>query len=369
MSASKIRWGFLSTAEIGRKNWKAIRNAGNAVIVAVASRDRSKSERFVRECQSEAPFDTAPRALGSYEELIASPDIDAVYIPLPTGLRKEWVLRAAAAGKHVLCEKPCAANLEELQAMIDACRKHGVQFMDGVMFVHGHRLEQIRTALDTPSNLGRIRRIQSGFSFCAPDSFFEGNIRSNSALEPQGCVGDLGWYCIRFTLWAMQWELPTHVTGRILSEIARPDSPAAVPTEFSAELFFKNGVSAGFYCSFLTQHQQWAHIHGTEGYIRVPDFVLPFYGRELFYEIHNAAFEVSGCEFRMQPGVRRVSVTEPSNSDPEAQESRLFRHFSAQVQSGKLNAEWPAMAFKTQQVMEACLQSARAGSQPVQIHG
>ena len=367
MNAAPTRWGILSTAEIARKNWKAIRNSGNAIVVAVASRELSKSQRFIQKCQSEAPFAAPPRALGSYEELLASPDIDAVYIPLPTGLRKEWVIRAAEAGKHVVCEKPCAANLAELEAMLEACRRHRVQFMDGVMFMHGLRLESMRAAIDDPANLGRIQRIQTGFSFCAPPSFFEGNIRSSSALEPQGCLGDLGWYCLRFTLWALNWKLPTQVTGRILSQIGRADSPSPVPTEFSGELLYDGGPSAGFYCAFTTELQQWAIVSGTRGYLKVSDYVLPYFGRELEYELHQARFEVSGCEFQMHPGLRTVSVNEPSNSDPQSQEARLFRHFSTQVKSGKLNEDWPMMALRTQQVMEACLRSARQGSQPVRL--
>ncbi len=74
--------------------------------------------------------------LGSYADLIARPNVDVVYIPIPTGIRKEWVIKAAEAGKHVLCEKPIANNAEDGQQMIDACAANGVQFMDGVMFDH-----------------------------------------------------------------------------------------------------------------------------------------------------------------------------------------------------------------------------------------
>src|SRR5436189_2655291 len=107
---NKLRFGILSTAAIGRKNWKAIFQSGSAVVTAVASRDAGRSRKFIDECQLESPFESAPSPLGSYEELLASKAVDAVYVPLPTGLRKEWVVRAAAAGKHVICEKPCAVN-------------------------------------------------------------------------------------------------------------------------------------------------------------------------------------------------------------------------------------------------------------------
>ena len=209
----KLRFGFLSTAGIGRKNWKAILHSGNCVISAVASRDAKKSRAFIRDCQRESPFAAEPAAFGSYEELLASPDVDAVYIPLPTGLRKEWVLRAAAAGKHVVCEKPCAVNAADLEEMISACRQNRVQFMDGVMFMHNPRLARVRKFLDDGKSVGEVRRISSAFSFYNGREFFRDNIRVNAALEPAGCLGDLGWYCIRFALWAMNWQLPREVTG------------------------------------------------------------------------------------------------------------------------------------------------------------
>src|ERR1019366_53218 len=133
---TKLRWGILSTAGIARKNWRAILDSGNSVVTAVASRDIARSQKFIEECQRDNSFENLPAALGSYESLIASSNVDAVYIPLPTGLRKEWVLRAAAAGKHVLCEKPCGLSLADVREMTDACKKNQVQFMDGVMFMH-----------------------------------------------------------------------------------------------------------------------------------------------------------------------------------------------------------------------------------------
>src|SRR5205823_5556477 len=139
-----------------------------------------------------------PLAFGSYEDLLACEAVKALYIPLPTGLRKEWVLNAAAAGKHIVCEKPCAVSAADLQEMLDVCRRNRVQIMDGVMFMHSKRLLQMRAVMDDARSVGAIRRITSGFSFRAPTEFFSGNIRAQSDLEPHGCLGDLGWYCIRF---------------------------------------------------------------------------------------------------------------------------------------------------------------------------
>jgi predicted dehydrogenase len=102
---------------------------------------------------------------------LASDEIEAVYIPLPTGLRKEWVLRAAAAGKHVLSEKPCAVSVADLREMIEACRKHRVQFMDGVMFMHSRRLPRLREILEDGRSVGQVRRITSAFSFLGAGDF------------------------------------------------------------------------------------------------------------------------------------------------------------------------------------------------------
>jgi predicted dehydrogenase len=365
MNPPKLRWGILGAADIARKNWRAVREAGD-VIAAVASRDGERARRFIAECQAEAPFEAAPAALGSYDALLARADIDAVYIPLPTGVRKEWVVRAANAGKHVVCEKPCAPDAADLREMLEACRRNGVQFMDGVMFVHSRRLERMREALEDGKSVGQIKRIQSAFSFRAPEEFFSTNIRAHSGLEPHGCLGDLGWYCIRFALWAMKWQLPRRVCGRLLGKVGRKDSPAPVPTEFSGELLFEGGVSAGFYCSFVTDLEQWARVSGTTGSLRVDDFVLPFSGSELSFDVHHASFCVHGCEFDMKPETRRIAVTEPSHGRAGAQEVNLFRNFATAVRSGRLNEQWPEMALKTQQVMNACLNSSIAEGKPIE---
>lgn len=367
MSSPNCRWGILSTANIARKNWQAIRRSGNGIVTAVASRGAEKARQFIADCQREQPFEAAPTACDSYEELIARLDIDAVYIPLPTGLRKEWVLKAAATGKHVLCEKPCASNLADLQEMTEACRRHNVQFMDGVMFMHSQRLPRLRQVLDEGATVGEIRRINTQFSFRAPDDFLAGNIRVSSDLEPHGCLGDLGWYTIRFSLWTLNYQLPRLVTGRIISQHGRADSPSAVPTEFSGELVFDNDVTAGFYVSFRTEHQSTANISGSRGYVELNDFVLPFYGNEVAFRGENSVFAQTGCEFRMERHSRTHAVDEYSHSHETAQETRLFRRFGEIVQSGRLDPHWPQIALQTQQVLEACLSSARSGGRPVTL--
>ncbi len=367
MPKAVCRWGILGTAEIARKNWQAIRNAPNCALAAVASRDLERCRRFIGECQQHASFDPPPKAFGSYEELLASDAVDAVYMPLPTGIRKAWVIRAAEAGKHVLAEKPVGVTAQDVREMLAACRQSGVQFMDGVMFMHSRRLESMQNTLADDQNIGQLKRITSHFTFRGGGEFFARNIRARGNLEPLGCLGDLGWYNLRFTLWAMNGKLPARVAGHMLAEHRRPDSPAAVPTDFSAELFFADGVSASFYCSFLTEIQQWAILGGTKGSLYVPDFVLPRYGAEAAFEVSNPIYTIAGCDFNMEEHTRRFAVREYSNSAENAQETNMFRRFAELVLSGRPDASWGEMTLKTQQVLDACLQSARSGGSVIDL--
>jgi len=352
----KLRIGFLSTASIGRKNWKAILNSGNCVVTAVASRDLKKSREYIRECQAENAFDHVPDALGSYAELIASPNVDAIYIPLPTGLRKEFVLRAAAAGKHILCEKPCAAGVAELEEMLAACKKHSVQFMDGVMFMHSPRLARVREILDDGQSVGPIRRIASAFTFYPGEEFFHTNIRANGALEPTGCLGDLGWYCIRIALWTMNWQLPREVTGRILSQSENlPNRPSA-SVEFSGELLYDDGISVEFYSSFLTAKQQWVHVSGQKGWLLLPDFVQPFDSYEPKFEVNEKPVKVPS-DVKCPPGADPMA-----QGHATAQDARMWRNFANQIFSGRLNEDWPMWSLKTQKVLDACHEAARRGT-------
>jgi predicted dehydrogenase len=367
MTDRRCRWGILGTANIARKNWAAIRHAENSQLTAVASRTVERSRQFIAECQADAPHSPAPYACGSYEELLSRNDVDAVYIPLPTGIRKDWVIRAAAAGKHVLVEKPVGVTAGDVAEMLAACNKHNVQFMDGVMFMHSRRVDQLRSVLDDGATVGRVRRITSQFSFNAPPEFLDGNIRVSSDLEPLGCLGDLGWYNLRFTLWVQRYQMPLRVTAQMLAEARRPDSPTTVPLEFSAELFFPGGVSASFYCSFQTENQQWANVSGDKGFVQVRDFVLPFYGSEAAFTSTNAAFANTGCSFRMLERTQRHAVPEFSDGHPTAQETNMFRTFSGLVLSGRTDPQWGDIARKTQTVMDACLHSARNGGEMVDV--
>lgn len=364
MSTRLCRWGLLSTAAISRKNWKAIALSQTGTITAVASRDTAKAQQFIDECSAEVPLPTPPAAVGDYDSLLTRADVDVVYVALPTGLRKPWVIKAAEAGKHVLCEKPVASSTADAEAMIEACRHNGVQFMDGVMFSHSKRLDALRPAIE---GLGALRRITSHFTFCGGEAFERGNIRVNSELEPAGCLGDLGWYNLRFILWAMNFQMPQSVIARTLRPMRGDDSPAEVPGEFAGELFFADGVSASFFCSFQTENLQLSLIAGERGYITVDDFVLPFYAAELAWDESRHVLEIDNCRWNMRRHTQRSAVVEYASGERDAQEVRMIVAMNRCVLDGEVDPHWPKIALQTQRVMDACRASADAGGRRIEI--
>lgn len=363
MNEPVCRWGILGTATIAQKNWRAIANASNATLTAVASRTTERADQFIDLCQQAVPFAERPEAVGSYQDLIDRDDVDAIYIPIPTGLRKEWVLKAAEAGKHVLCEKPTAVSTPDLLDMIHACRENNVQFMDGVMFMHSKRLEKMGDVLWNSDAVGDVRRIVSHHHFCAPEEFLTDNIRMSTDLEPHGCLGDVGWYSIRLILWALQYRMPREVIGRTLAAHGRADSPGAVPTEFSAELIFDDTTSAHYYCSFLTAHQQWGTIGGTKGFMHVQDFVLPYYDSSLYFDTSAAEYTIDACDFDMLKHVQRHETPEYANSRACSQETRMIARLSTIANQSQREPEWERIAYRTQVVMDHCFDSANAGGE------
>ena len=185
-----------------------------------------------------------PTAYGSYAELLSDPNIDAVYIPLPTTLHLEWVVNAANAGKHVLVEKPVGLCEADVQTMTDACAAAGVHFMDNVMFMHNERLAAIEAILP---QLGQVRRVTACAGFKAGDSFLEGegrDIRTQASADPLGCLGDVGWYNIRTIMFGNNWELPRYVTAHALES-----NEEGVVLSMAGVLGYENSI-ATFDCGF-----------------------------------------------------------------------------------------------------------------------
>ena len=202
MQEQQVRWGILGTARIATKVGAAIRNASNADLSAIASRNYQKAADWKSEHQ-------AMQAYGSYQELLEDPVIDALYIPLPPSLHREWTIKAAEHKKHVLCEKPLALNVSEVDEMIAACREHGVQLMDGVMWYHHPRTKEM-FQLISDGELGSLRRVTSAFTFhwtTIPQNEFR--LERNMG---GGSLYDLGWYCVGATLQVLK-RLPRKVLG------------------------------------------------------------------------------------------------------------------------------------------------------------
>ncbi len=350
------RWGILGAATIARKFWQSVRWAENATLTGLASRDKSRCGQFRDECNERFTMKNPPSIFESYEALLQSPEVDAVYIPLPTGVRERWVVAAAENGKHVLCEKPCAVSEASMQKMIDACDRAGVQFMDNVMFMHSQRLSKLKAVLSDRERIGDLKRINSQFSFCADESFFGENIRLDMAMEPWGCLGDLGWYNIRIILAAMNGEMPVRVIGRNLD--GNWDRPT---TEFAGELTFANGVTASLYCSFVTINQQWVHFSGTRGTAMIDDFTLPWFGSRNLIHCTHPTFNESGFDFNFEKRSSQIITDEYSNAHPAAQEVSLVRTFSDLVIQGQRDSYWPTISQQTQTVMDALLKSAKEG--------
>lgn len=190
-----------------------------------------------------------------------------VDVPLPTALRLEWVIKAAAAGKHVLCEKPIAPTVAEALQMTSACREAGVLFMDGTMFAHHTRLGEMERELP---GIGSVSRMVSSFSFPGDDAFQAGNVRVSSKLEPLGALGDLGWYNCRLSLWAFGYELPESVSMNVHRR-----SESGVPTDVSCALKFSGGRLSLFDNSFHHALRQNAELIGRNATLTMTDFCIP----------------------------------------------------------------------------------------------
>lgn len=337
---STCRWGVIGTAGIARKVVRAMHLSRHASPVAIASRNLDRALAFAEDTGLE-------RAHGSYEAMLADPEIDAVYIPLPTGIRRAVVIDAARAGKHVLSEKPVAPHVAAAEEMIEACSDAGVQFMDGVMFMHHRRLELLRERM---ADLGLVPTlVESAFTFKADADFFDSNIRTSIDTEPLGCVGDLGWYNVRMALMVMQ-DLPRVVRAR------HHEMHGGVPIHTTGELDFDGPQGpriARFQCSFRHPLRQWIEIVGDEGCMRIPDFVIGS-PTEAEIEIETESMLTEGDA--AQRRTRERLVVEDC-----VQEAEMIECFS-RIAAGMdpIDPQWPRWAIETQRVIDAIMSSASA---------
>jgi xylose dehydrogenase (NAD/NADP) len=207
MQNRKIRWGVLGWARIARENViPAIQRSKNSEFYAIASRDTAK----LAECRARFP---AVRTYQSYDELLRDGEVDAVYIPLPNSMHLEWTIKAAAQGKHVLCEKPIALNAVECRELTAACAANGVKLMEAFMYRYTDRTRKVLEVVRSGA-LGEIKFISSTFRFllanpasiklkqelgggslydvgCYPVNFF----RADEISVRNDCIGELRFQC------------------------------------------------------------------------------------------------------------------------------------------------------------------------------
>ncbi|MFO0891842.1 MAG: Gfo/Idh/MocA family oxidoreductase [Isosphaeraceae bacterium] len=251
-----LRWGILGCARITRRGLiPGIAASRTGVLTAIASRDLETARAWAGEF-------SVPRAYGGYTEVLADPEIDAVYIPLPNELHRPWVVAAADAGKHVLCEKPLALDADEARSMVENCRSRGVLLMEAFMWRHQPRTLEIRAKVAAGA-IGELRLIRSSFSF----PIDAGDWR----LDPGrggGALWDVGCYGVS--------------TARLFAG-SEPDAvkavahlgPTGVDLSLSASLRFPGDILASIDCSFEQPFRCVYELVGTRGTIEVPDAYLP----------------------------------------------------------------------------------------------
>jgi len=246
-----LRWGILSTADIGRgKVIPGLLKADRCEVVAIGSRDGAAARRVADQFGIE-------RAHGSYEALLADPGVDVVYIPLPNHMHAEWTIAAARAGKHVLCEKPLTLNVADAERVIDACEREGVRLMEGFMYRLHPSWIAVRD-LVASGRIGKLRTIQSWFSYYNDDP---ANIR-NQAEAGGGAMWDIGCYTVNLSRMLFDGEPET-----VEASIER-DPASGVDVLASAVLGFGDGI-ASFTVSTRVETDQRVHIYGTDGRISI----------------------------------------------------------------------------------------------------
>jgi len=352
-SDSPIRVGVLGCASIAHKNVRAIGLADGISLVAVASRSAEKATHFLRECG--LPEDSGVRAVG-YDELVHDSEVDALYVPLPSGLHAQWVVKAAAAGKHILLEKPLCLHMKELDDMWAAVEKAGVAVLDGTMFMHHPRLEKLREEMD---KLGGPLEVNASFSFQATEladgtggEWMDSDVRGQKDMDGLGSLGDLGWYTTKLALWTFGFELPSGV----MAQPGALHNAAGVMKRGGGTLMWSDGRLARMDYSFVNPFIQDATISCKTGTIRMSDFTLPR--------------DELNCEFTVE---RSPTLSVPDNGPTvvsgeiatlygladKPQEARMMETFAQLCADprGEEAGKWRREAYLTQKVVLALAES------------
>jgi xylose dehydrogenase (NAD/NADP) len=282
MSEKKLRWGVISTSNIGKVAVNpAIQASHNGELVAVASRTEEAARAFADESGIQ-------RAHGSYEALLEDDGVDAIYNPLPNSLHLDWSIRAAEKGKHVLCEKPLALTAAQCREMEAAASANGVKLMEAFMYRFHPRTERVLEMVKSGA-IGDLRQIRSSLTFPLDRPK---DIRWDPELGG-GALFDVGCYCVnigRTVAGAEPVEVRSmanwHTTG--------------VDVQMAGSLRFDNGMLAHFDCALNMKRSEVFQIHGSDGHLRVQQAFLPGTDEVVIekFDIENnlSAIKVEGAD-------------------------------------------------------------------------
>uniref|UniRef100_A0A7S3JXH6 Gfo/Idh/MocA-like oxidoreductase N-terminal domain-containing protein n=1 Tax=Aureoumbra lagunensis TaxID=44058 RepID=A0A7S3JXH6_9STRA len=356
-----IRVGVMGTAAIAKKNALAISRSSRVELVGVASRTMEKAEAWVKELGL-----SNIRCFEGYEALVNANDVDAVYVPLPTTYHLEWVLKLARKKKNILIEKPVGTTLAQVEEMIQVCREQGVVIMDGTMFFHHPRFLAMKRFFDDKLHW-HPKRVTSAFSFYGGNNFLDkGNIRTRKDADPLGCLGDVGWYCIRIGLAAFRFETPSFVQTRVHDQ-----SDDGVLFDLDCDVFFSNDALLTFHCSFKHHLRSWFEAYSRDDryggrIIRCTDFVIP--RREEYCD-----FSIE--ELPDQQTIEYDTIVNTSHinlpfSLTQPQETLMWNSFAELILDNNAlerRAYYERAMLMTQQVLQAALQSAQTGGAKVSV--
>jgi predicted dehydrogenase len=256
MNQPKIRWGLLSTARINRAVILPIQKSRRGVLSAVASRDEAKARAYAQERN-------IPRTFGSYQALLDDPEIDVIYNPLPNSLHAEWSIRAVRAGKHVLCEKPLATSVEEVDQMMVAAQETGKVIAEAFMYRHHPQTLKVKELVSSGA-IGQLRLVRGTFSFTLNRAE---DIRLNAFLNG-GSIWDIGCYPISYARFLTGAE-PMEVFGW------QTTGTSGVDEAFVGEMRFPGEVYAQFDCSFRMPFRASMEIIGSAGIINIKEPYKP----------------------------------------------------------------------------------------------
>ena len=263
MSSKTLNWGLLSTARINRSVIPPLRASKRNYLLAVASRLSESAEAYARKWN-------IARAHASYEALLADPEIDVIYNSLPNHLHAEWTIKAVEAGKHVLCEKPLALSVEDVDAIAAAAQKHGRVVAEAFMYRH-HPQTLKAQELVANGSLGTLKLLRGDFSFVLNR---EGDIRLDPAMGG-GSIWDVGCYPISYTRSVVGAE-PLEVFGW------QAMGPTGIDDTFVGQMRFAGDVYAQFESSFVIPFHAYMEIVGSEATLIIPKPFKPGVKEKIF---------------------------------------------------------------------------------------